>query len=71
MSDMQAVEFKSKPHDNVVDLPANLRDWNNRPVRVILLADEDGERPATSNTFKAISLKTRDFQFDRNEANAR
>jgi len=68
---MQAVEFKSKPHDNVVDLPPNLRDWNNRPVRVILLADEDGARPAISNTFKAISLKTRDFRFDRDEANAR
>lgn len=68
---MQAVEFKSKPHDNVVDLPLNLRDWNNRPVRVILLADEEGARPAIVNTFRAISLKTRDFRFDRDEANAR
>ena len=68
---MQAVEFKSKPHDNVVDLPANLRDWNDRPVRVILLADDESSCPAISGTFKAISLKTRDFQFDRDEANAR
>jgi hypothetical protein len=55
----------------VVDLPANLRDWNNRPVRVILLADEEGSRPAISSAFKAISLKTRGFRFDRDEANAR
>jgi len=68
---MQAVEFKSKPHDNVVDLPPNLRDWNNRPVRVILLADEESSHAAISNVFKAISLKTRDFRFDRDEANAR
>lgn len=68
---MQAVEFKSKPHDNVVDLPPNLRDWNNRSVRVILLADEEGACPAISSAFKAISLKTRDFRFDRDEANAR
>lgn len=68
---MQAVEFKSKPHDNVVDLPPNLRDWNNRPVRVILLADEEGSPPAISNAFKAISLKTRNFRFDRDDANAR
>jgi hypothetical protein len=68
---MQAVEFKSKPHDNVVDLPPNLRDWNNRPVRVILLADEEGALPAIGNAFKAISLKTHNFRFDRDEANAR
>jgi hypothetical protein len=68
---MQAVEFKSKPHDNVVDLPANLREWNNRPVRVILLADEEGTHPAGNSAFHAISLKTRDFRFDRDEANAR
>ena len=68
---MQAVEFKSKPHDDVVDLPPNLRDWNNRPVRVILLADEEAAHPAASHTFQAISLKTRDFRFDRDEANAR
>lgn len=71
MSDMQAVEFKSKPHDNVVDLPPNLHDWNNRPVRVILLADEESSRPAISHVFKAIALKTRNFRFDRDEANAR
>lgn len=68
---MQAVEFKSKPHDNVVDLPPNLCDWNNRPVRVILLADEESSRPAFSHAFKAISLKTLDFRFDRDDANAR
>lgn len=68
---MQAVEFKSQAHDNVVDLPPNLRDWNNRPVRVILLAHEEAALPSTGNTFKAISLKTRNFRFDRDEANAR
>lgn len=68
---MQAVEFKSKPHDNVVDLPPDLCDWNNRPVRVILLADEEDARPDISPAFTAISLKTRDFRFDRDEANAR
>ena len=69
---MQAVEFMSKPHDNVVDLPPpNLRDWNKRPVRVILLADEEGSGPAISNAFKVISLKTRNYRFDRDDANAR
>ncbi len=68
---MQSVEFKSKPHDNVVDLPHNLRDWNNRPVRVILLADEEGARLAFSSAFKAIFLITRDFRFNRDDTNCR
>lgn len=67
---MQAVEFKSKPHDNVVDLPPDLHDWNGRQVRVILLTEE-GVEPAVEPTFRAISLKTRGFRFDRDEANAR
>lgn len=68
---MQAVEFMSRPHDNVVDLPANLRDWNNRTVRVILLAEEATAQPAPASAFKAISLQTRNFRFDRDEANTR
>ncbi|MDD5296618.1 MAG: hypothetical protein PHU46_06870 [Rhodocyclaceae bacterium] len=68
---MQAVEFKSTAHDNVVDLPPELRTWNGRQVRVILLSDEENERPVTHQTFTAISLKTLDFRFDREEANAR
>ena len=68
---MQAVEFTSTPHDNMVQLPPDLRDWNERQVRVILLTDEEVERPATRAVFKAIALKTSDFRFDRDDANAR
>jgi hypothetical protein len=68
---MQAVEFTSTTHDNVVDLPPELRSWNGRQVRVILLADEEPTHPVISTAFKAISLKTRDFRFDREDANAR
>jgi hypothetical protein len=67
---MRAVEFKSKPHDNVVDLPPGLREWNGRRVRVILLSDEGSELHGEP-VFNAISLKTRGFKFDRDDANAR
>jgi hypothetical protein len=67
---MQAVEFIGKPHDDVVDLPAELRGWNGRRVRVILL-DAEIEPAAAAPDFSAVRLKTRDFRFDRNEANAR
>ncbi|MCP5277300.1 MAG: hypothetical protein H6935_02945 [Thiobacillus sp.] len=68
---MQAVEFKSTPHDNVVDLPPDLAPWNGRKVRVILLAEDDPGKTAPAPTFKAISLNTRGFKFDREEANDR
>jgi len=67
---MQAVEFIGKPHDDVVDLPAELRDWNGRRVRVILL-DAENEPVTVTPGFTALTLKTRDFRFDRDEANAR
>lgn len=67
---MQVVEFTSKPHDNVVDLPPDLREWNGRQVRVILLTEEDHKQVGETG-FKAISLKTKGFHFDRDEANAR
>lgn len=67
---MQAVEFIGKPHDDVVDLPAELRDWNGRRVRVILL-DAENEYVTVTPGFTSLTLKTRDFRFDRDEANAR
>lgn len=67
---MQAVEFIGKPHDDVLDLPAGLRSWNGRRVRVILL-DAESEPSTIAPGFTALSLKTRDFRFDRDEANAR
>lgn len=67
---MQAVEFIGKPHDDVVDLPAELRDWNGRRVRVILL-DAENEPVMVTPGFTALTLKTRDFRFDRDEANTR
>ena len=67
---MQAAEFIGKPRDDVVDLPAELRGWNGRRVRVILL-DAESEPMAATPGFTALMLKTRDFRFDRDEANAR
>ncbi|MDD5391023.1 MAG: hypothetical protein PHD37_16930 [Gallionellaceae bacterium] len=69
---MQAVEFNSTAHDNIVELPPELRAWNGRQVRVILLAEE-GNAPADAGvrSFTALSLKTQGFRFNRDEANAR
>ena len=39
---MQAIEFVSKAHDGVVDLPGERQGWNGKKVRVILLEAENG-----------------------------
>lgn len=48
-----------------------LRDWNNRSVWVILLADRETASCTIGNAFKVISLKTRNFRCDRNKAHFR
>ena len=66
---MHAIEFRSIPHDNVVNIPAEFQEWNGRQVRIIMLDEEAPQRAEKS--FQAASLRTRGFRFDRDEANAR
>jgi hypothetical protein len=67
---MQAVEFVSKAHDGVVDLPREYRGWNGKTVRVILqeAVSEVAKRKAQ---FNAATISTRGFRFDRDAANER
>ncbi|MFN0316422.1 MAG: hypothetical protein ACKVQA_15460 [Burkholderiales bacterium] len=67
---MQAIEFLSKAHDGVVDLPREHQDWNGKQVRVIL--QEAGGEPARRKAvFKAASIPTRGYRFSRDAANER
>ncbi len=50
---MQAIEFVSKAHDGVVDLPREFQDWNGKPVRVILLE----ENAASKNASQLVATK--------------
>ncbi len=71
---MQAIEFVSKAHDGVVDLPREHQGWNGKEVRVILL---EAVSSAASNAigrkvlFKATTLSTRGYQFNRDAGNER
>lgn len=67
---MQAIEFTSKAHDGVVDLPKNAQNWNGKQVRVIMLEAEN-QADRRKFDFEAIRISTRAFRFDREEANAR
>ena len=71
---MQAIEFVSKAHDGVVDLPREHQSWNGKEVRVILLeAVSSGASNATERKplFKAATIATRGYQFNRDAANER
>ena len=58
---MQTVEFVSKAHDGVVDLPRELQNWNGKQVRVILL-EAVAEIAKHKPKFKAATISTRGYR---------
>jgi len=67
---MQAIEFVSKAHDGVVDLPREHQGWNGKQVRVILL-EAASEATKRKTLFKAATISTRAYRFSRDAANER
>ena len=67
---MQAIEFVSKAHDGVVDLPREHQAWNGKNVRVIL-QEAVNEAVKRKIQFKAATISTRGYRFDRDAANER
>lgn len=67
---MQAIEFVSKAHDGVVDLPREQQDWNGKQVRVILM-EVSSEATKLKVLFKAATISTHGYRFDRDAANER
>jgi hypothetical protein len=67
---MQAIEFVSKAHDGVVDLPREHQAWNGKDVRVILL-EAVSVAAKRKSLFKAATISTRGYRFSRDAANER
>jgi len=67
---MQAIEFVSKAHDGVVDLPREHQAWNGKDVRVILL-EAVSVAAKRKSLFKAATISTRGYRFNRDAANER
>ena len=67
---MQAIEFVSKAHDGVVDLPREHQAWNGKNVRVIL-QEAVNEAVKRKIQFKAATIFTRGYRFNRDAANER
>jgi len=69
---MQTFEFKVKPQNGVIKLPPQFQQWDDKQVRIILLIEEmDIQTEKDCYAFDAISLKTKGFHFNREEANER
>ena len=73
---MEAIEFRTVIHDGRVSVPPRYSSqWEGKMIRVIVLDDSEIVPEPSQKTektmFEAISLNTRGFRFDRDEANAR
>ena len=71
---MQTFEFKVKPQNGMINLPPQFQQWDDKAVRIILLIEEINSPVQTKKNryaFDAVSLKTKGFRFNREEANER
>ena len=67
---MQAFEFNSTVEGGIIKIPDKYLDQIISPVKVIVLT-QDNHYPVYKKKFKAMSLDTRSFKFNRDKANER
>jgi hypothetical protein len=65
---MYVVEFQSKISNGVIQIPAQYIGKINEEVKVILLSKEKKEK---KDRFSIVEIDTKEFKFNREEANAR
>lgn len=71
---MQAIEFIAHAKNGVIKVPKEHLDKLHASLRVIILLDQiDNKKtkPSKKTLSKRIQLDTKNFKFDRNEANKR
>ena len=73
---MEAIEFKTVIHDGIVNLPVEYSSqWEGKKIRVIVLDESDSLSESGDESekkmLKAISLNTKGFKFNREDANTR
>ena len=66
---MQAFEFNSIVEEGNIRIPERYIERIVSPVRVIILS-QDNTIPNGKRNFSAMSLDTKGFKFDRDDANA-
>lgn len=75
---MQAVEFKSKSYNGIIEIPYIHKDWYDKIIKVILLTDteseirgQDTDKSELMNFFDRFNADLTGYRFSRDEANAR
>ncbi|MDJ0580918.1 hypothetical protein [Crocosphaera sp.] len=73
---MEAIEFETVIHDGIVNLPVEYSSqWEGKKIRVIVLDESDSLSESGDESekkmLKAISLNTKGFKFNREDANTR
>ena len=68
---MKTVEFETVIDNGVIRIPDDVKEQIGKQVKVILFSNETVKPENKTKTFSAISINTRGFTFNRDEANAR
>ncbi|MFH0924165.1 MAG: hypothetical protein V1872_00795 [bacterium] len=68
---MEAIEFKAKASEGIIEIPEEFRDKLHNEVRVIILLETIKEKYIEKPQFTAVKIKTKNFKFNREEANER
>ena len=67
---MQTYEFSSVVEDNgIIRIPEQYLSNISSPVKVIVFSNDEIQNNDKTKHFSAMKIKTKDFKFDRNEAN--
>lgn len=70
---MDTIEFDAIQENGMIKIPRQYINNISGPFRVIIMFDKDRKTEANelSSMFKAVKIKTKDFKFNREEANER
>ena len=68
---MIAIEFETQSHNGIVEIPQQYQAWRNKAVRVILLDPEEASMAISPVSLKAVALNTKNYHFNRDDANER
>jgi|SaaInlLV_10m_DNA_2_1039722.scaffolds.fasta_scaffold05328_4 hypothetical protein len=68
---MNAIAFIAQEKDGTIKIPSKYRKNLTKKFKVIILMENEKATKTSKKKFSAIKVKTKEFQFDREEAHER
>lgn len=70
---MHSIEFETDAKGRIIEIPEKYQEFCSKHIKVLLTLEENDRQPAKQPTRQvtAMSLDTRGFKFNRDEANTR